>query len=139
MAENSRIDVNGYFKFYFGADIQLFKGGNLILGKSFINSNCKIRCANKITIGDDCTISHDVTILDSDFHKIISDDFQVSAPVTISNHVWIGTRCLILKGVTIGEGAVIGSGSVVTHDVSPHTLVAGCPAKVIKTNVEWRK
>ena len=139
MAENSVIQTSGNFRFYFGADIQLFRGAKLILGNSFINSDSKIRCANSITIGNDCAISHEVIILDSDFHKIITPENKTTEPIVISDHVWIGTRCIIMKGVTIGEGAIVAAGSIVTRDVPPHSLVAGNPAKVIRTDVEWRK
>ena len=138
MDAGSCIHTTGRFKAFFGADIQLFPGASLILGKSYVNSNCKIRCSNRIEIGDDCAISHDVTILDSDFHEIIRPDFQASKPIVIQNHVWIGTRSIILKGVTVGSGAIIAAGSVVTKDIPPHTMAAGSPAKVIHTGVEWR-
>ena len=139
MGNGSTINVTGHFKFFYDADIQLFNNATLNLGKSFINSNCKIRCGNSITIGDDCAISHDVTILDSDFHKLLDTNRNVSEPVTIGDHVWIGTRCTILKGVTIGDGAVIGAGSIVTKDVPAYSLTAGIPSKVIKTDVKWEK
>ena len=139
MAEESVLHVNGQFQFYYDADIQLFRGAQLHLGSSFINSNCKIRCSNKIVIGDGCAISHDVTILDSDFHRILNSERPVSAPVVIGNNVWIGTRCIIMKGVTIGDGAVIGAGSIVTHEVPAGCLAAGNPAKVIKQDVKWVK
>lgn len=61
----------------------------------------------------------------------------MSAPIVIGDHVWIGMNVIVLKGVTIGEGAVVSAGSVVTKDVPPHSLVAGVPAKVVKTDVEW--
>lgn len=138
MAEGSSIHTTGRFKFFFGADIQLFRNAKLVLGKSYINSNCKIRCANYIKIGDDCAISHDVTILDSDFHEIVRPGFPVSKPIIIQDHVWIGTRSTILKGVTIGTGAVIAAGAVVTKNVPPYTVVGGCPAQVIHDDIEWR-
>jgi len=53
-------------------------------------------------------------------------------PVTIGDHVWIGTRALILPGVTIGDGAVVGAGSVVTKDVLPNGVVAGNPARLLR-------
>ena len=55
----------------------------------------------------------------------------------IGDHVWIGARAVVLKGVTIGDGAVIAAGAVVTHDVPAHTLVGGVPAKIIKQNIVW--
>lgn len=54
------------------------------------------------------------------------------APVIIKDNAWIGMSAIILKGVTVGEGAIVAAGSVVTKDVPPHTIVAGVPARVIK-------
>ncbi|HHT25364.1 MAG TPA: acyltransferase [Clostridiaceae bacterium] len=122
----------------YGADIILFEGAELYLGcNSFINSDCKIRCHNKITIGDDCAISHDFTIMDSDAHKL--NGKTSCGPIQIGNHVWIGTRVTILNGVQIGDGAVIAAGAVVTHDVPSKALAGGIPAKVIKEGVTWEK
>ena len=56
-----------------------------------------------------------------------------SRPVTLCNNVWIGAGAIVLPGVTVGENAVVGAGSVVTHDVPPDTVVAGNPARVIKS------
>ncbi len=137
MDDHSVLSVTGAFRFCYQADIQIFPGGVLTVGKSFFNSNCKIRCRKGITIGSGCVISHDVTIMDSDFHTIVGAEEQ-GLPVVIGNHVWIGSRVLILKGVKVGDGAVIGSGAVVTKDVPERSVVAGVPARVIKTDVEWK-
>ena len=136
MDQDSRFHVKGSFKFMYGADIVLFPGSTLTLGSnSFINSDCKIRCHDRITIGDNCAISHDFTVMDSDAHSIMGK--ERTAPVTIGNHVWIGTRVSILKGVTVGDHSVIAAGAVVNKDVPPGCLVGGVPAKVIKTHIEW--
>ena len=136
MDENSRLECYG-FNFMYGADIVIFKNGNLVLGNnSFINSDCKIRCHEKITIGEGCAISHDVTIMDSDAHELNGN--RNTKPIQIGNHVWIGTRVTILKGVTVGDGAVIAAGSLVTKDVPAGSLVGGVPARVLKEQVEWR-
>lgn len=124
------------FSFYYGSDIQVFKGAYLKLGKnSFINSGCKLRCHKEITIGDNCAISHDFTVMDSDAHAL--NGSRNTNPVHIGNHVWIGTRVTILNGVTVGDGAVIAAGALVTQDVPAGCLAGGVPAKVIKENVEW--
>lgn len=135
MDDNSSLIVNKNFAFFYGADIILFENSKLSLGKSFINSDCKIRCHKCIEIGDGCAISHDVTIMDSDAHKI--NGGIKTEPIKIGNHVWIGSRVMILPGVHIGDGAVVAAGAVVTKDVKEKTLVAGCPAHVVKKDVEW--
>jgi acetyltransferase-like isoleucine patch superfamily enzyme len=83
-------------------------------------------------IGDGSTISWEVEIRDCDFHKIVRDDFVVSKPIEIGSNVWIGSRATVLKGVKIGNGAMIATGSVVTKDVPENCLVAGVPSRVIR-------
>ena len=75
-------------------------------------------------------------LTDYDYHSL-SMNTPKSKPIIIQDDVWIGRRAIILKGVTIGEGAVVAAGSIVTKDVPPHTLVAGNPAKIIKKEVNW--
>ena len=138
LKNNSRMIINKDFKIFYGGDIQLFENAILEVGNSFINSDCKIRCKKYIHIGDGCAISHDVTIMDSDFHHI-EGQLTNTSPITICDNVWIGTRSTILKGVTLGEGSIVAAGSVVTKDVLPHTMVGGNPAEIIKVNVNWKK
>lgn len=138
MDEYSRLYTSGDFSFMYGADIIIFEGATLKLGKgSFINSDCKIRCHKEITIGDGCAISHDFTIMDSDAHELNCS--RNTNPIHIGNHVWIGTRVTILNGVTVGDGAVIAAGSLVTKDVPARALVGGVPAKILKENVVWKE
>ncbi len=137
MCEGSCFVNKGLSSIYYGADVILFKDSYFEIGDgSFINSDCKIRCHKKITIGEDCAISHDFTVMDSDAHEL--NGSRNTNPVEIGNHVWIGTRVTILNGVTIGDGAVVAANSLVSKDVPAHSLVGGCPAKVIKENVEWK-
>lgn len=103
--------------------------------RSFINRGTEIVAAESVRIGVDCAISWDVCITDTDFHRL--DGEPHIKPVLIGDHVWIGMGVLILKGVTVGEGAVIAARSVVTANVPPRTLVAGNPARVIRENVRW--
>lgn len=135
MDDDAQLVVKGKVNLFYGADVTLFKGAELLIGNSFINSDCRIRCHRKIVIGDGCAISHELNIMDSNAHFLNGE--RVTKEVVIGNNVWIGTRVIILPGVSIGDGAIVAAGSVVTHDVPSKTLVAGNPAKIIKENVEW--
>jgi acetyltransferase-like isoleucine patch superfamily enzyme len=117
-------------------------GANTFVGSSLIAS------ASRIEIGDDVLISWGCTIVDHNSHSVAwserNSDVKnwyvgrkdwshvIIRPVVIGNKSWIGFNVCILKGIQIGEGAVIGAGSVITKDVSAWTLVAGNPAKVIR-------
>lgn len=136
MREDSKLYVND-FSIYSGARILLKKGAVLHLGTGYINTNVTIVCDEKIEIGNKVFISSNVLIRDSDAHKITSHPHKETQPIKISDQVWIGTNVLILKGVHIGEGAIIAAGSVVTKDVPAYSIAAGTPAKVIRENVTW--
>lgn len=137
MGDESKMTVHDTFRFYYGCDIQIFEKGELELGSGFVNSDTKIRCKKHISIGNNVAISHDVLIMDFDGHSINAGK-DTGIPIIIGNNVWIGSKAIILKGVTIGDGAIIAAGSVVTKEVPSGTIVAGNPAKVIKSNCTWR-
>ena len=88
-----------------------------------------------ISIGDNCLIAPFVYLVDSDHsierQELINRQPNQTAPIVVGNDVWIGTGAKILKGVTIGEGAVIAAGALVKDDVAPYTIVGGIPAKKI--------
>jgi galactoside O-acetyltransferase len=126
-------------------DAEITIGDRCFIGKSHLVA------AEKISIGDDVVISWGVTIDDhnshsmdwsvrrhdiENWHKGIKDWTDiVIAPVTIGSRVWIGFNAIILKGVTLGEGCIVGAGSVVTKDVPPYAIVAGNPARIIRQMV----
>ena len=126
-------------------------GGRVVLGDyCYVGEGARIWSALSIVIGDRVLISHNVNIFDCDTHPI--DDpaarhrqfadiittghprqLQLNEkPVVIEDDVLICCQCIILPGVTIGRGAVVGAGAVVTRDVPPMTLVAGNPARIIR-------
>lgn len=106
--------------------------------RSYIGDRTEIHAGKSVTIGNGVLIAWNCNITDRDYHKFESDSERVE-PVVIGDHVWIGLGSTILKGVSIGEGAVIAAGSVVTRDVPKRALAAGNPAKVVKENVSWKE
>jgi acetyltransferase-like isoleucine patch superfamily enzyme len=101
-----------------------------------------VSARHEITIGRHCAISWNCTIIDNDMHEIVYagglERTQKNSAVKIQDHVWIGASAIVLKGVTIGENSVVAAGAIVTSDVSPNTLVAGAPAKAIRSIAGWR-
>lgn len=106
-----------------------------------ITEFCQISCIDHIKIGDGVLLGRNVFISDNG-HSIgsygdekiapVERELTSKGPVVIGDNVWIGRNATILSGVTIGEGAVVGANAVVTHDVPAYSVVAGCPAKIIK-------
>ncbi|WP_044208218.1 DapH/DapD/GlmU-related protein [Flammeovirga sp. OC4] len=95
---------------------------------------------NDIIIGNDCMFSDMIEIWASDTHTIFdknNDQINPEKPIIIGNHVWVGSKTNILKGVTIGSNSIIGMGSLVTKSVSNNTLSAGVPNKTLKNDVNW--
>ena len=108
-------------------------GGQLIIGDYSRLNGVHIAVKNSVTIGRNVRIAPYTLIMDCDFHDIEELDEQgKDAPIVIHDNVWIASRSIILKGVTIGRGAVVAAGAVVTEDVPPYTVVAGVPAVVIR-------
>lgn len=136
--------------------ITLLNGKMEVGDRVVVNEGTKFICTAGITIGNDVLISWGCTIVDSNMHSLDSNerlkdtqntrkeienntigqnvDYSVikSSPIIIKDKAWIGFNSIIMKGVTIGEGAVIGAGSVVTNDVPDYAVVGGNPAKIIK-------
>ena len=134
---------HGDFSVYEGGHIGLSPNATLELGSGFINKNVNISCRGKIKIGHRVAIGPNVVIRDSDDHAIIKNNRDsakenCASDVIIGDDVWIGTNAIILKGVSIGNGSVVAAGSVVTKSCPPGSLIAGVPAKVIRSNVVWK-
>jgi serine acetyltransferase/coenzyme F420-reducing hydrogenase beta subunit len=137
VGKNATVNVKGNFKVYVGSDIRVLDNAVLTLGSGFCNDGAEITCAKRLTIGRGCAIARNVIIRDYDAHQMLNTDHEIAKDICIGEHVWIGTRAVILKGVTIGDGAVVAAGAVVTRDVPARCLVAGVPAKVVRENVAW--
>jgi acetyltransferase-like isoleucine patch superfamily enzyme len=112
-------------------------GAVLEIGERFGMTGGTICAAERIRIGQRVTVGANTTIMDTDFHPLDPElryqrpDAASTAPIIIEDDVFIGLQCLILRGVILGQGAVVGAGSVVTRDVPAGAIVAGNPARPI--------
>ena len=116
-------------------------GSRIVIGDHVGISGSTLNATTCITIGDNTIIGSGCLITDTDSHPIPAKErilpewpqYTKSKPIVIGKNVFIGARSIVLKGVTIGDGAVVGAGSVVVKDVLANTIVAGNPARVVKT------
>lgn len=115
------------------ATLRVDAGGILTIGdRALINSGASIQCSQRVEIGHDLRMAAFATITDSDMHEVRPGEGVRVRPVRLGNDVWIGHGAIVLPGVALGDGAVVGAGSVVTRDVDANTVVAGNPARVLR-------
>lgn len=158
------IEIGDDFTFYSGGNLNPicrnlkgsfyvpYSDSRIVIGDRVgISSSC-LWAKERITIGNDVHIGGDCLLMDNDAHphdyrqcrlsfcqEVREDDYSKlipSAPIEIGDDVWIGARCIILKGVHIGARSIIAAGSVVTKDIPADCIAAGGPAKVIKRKAE---
>lgn len=110
-------------------------GAELTIGaQCSLNYGVSIGCTKRIEIGPRTRIGPYVMVVDTDFHHPLRrGERPEPRPVVIESDVWIGAKASIMPGVRIGQGAIVGTGAVVTRDVAPFSVVAGVPARMIKT------
>lgn len=133
-------EIEFYGKAYFGAGVKVINSGKLAIGaNSTITGNSTIICHEHIEIGENCLISWDCQISDTDFHKIIENDEQtnVNKPIIIGDNVWIGSKCIVLKGVNIADGVIVAAGSVVTKELADEDSIY-ISNKIAKKKVQWK-
>ena len=111
-------------------------GNNIVLGKNvFINSNCYFMDGAKITVGDNVFIGPSCGFYTANHpldYQTRNQGIEQALPILIGNNVWLGGNVIVLPGVEIGDGCVIGAGSVVTKDIEANSIATGVPCKVIK-------
>lgn len=152
--------TNSYIKIE-GNDNKIFIGANCCLKNLTIdmkNENSVIKIGDKtsieearitsfepykIEIGKDCMFSADIVIMNTDVHKIYDTTTKLKTnegkEISIGNHVWLGIRTIVLKGVNIGDNSIVAAGSIVTKDVKANTVVSGNPARQVKENRNWSR
>jgi acetyltransferase-like isoleucine patch superfamily enzyme len=124
----ARIDVGPDAEFVVGADSYLSPGVRVILTKG-------------LTLGSRCAIGWNVQFLDDNYHQFGArgKPFRdTAAPIVLGDHVWVGSHATVYRGVRIADRCVIAGGSVVTQSFdTPGSLIAGNPARVVKSDVDW--
>ncbi len=128
------LHVGDDFKVWSGHRKTLISGwGPIRIGsRVFVNVGTVIIAVKGIEIGDDVAFANEVMVLDSDSHGIEGRP-HVEAPVRIGDGTWLGARAMVLPGVTIGKRVLVAAGAVVTRDVPDDVLVAGNPARVVRS------
>lgn len=135
--KSGKLILDGFVSFYSGLNLHIADNASARIGNgTYINENTKISIKKKLEIGEECAISNNVSIMDSDFHVLENEKEETG--VIIGNHVWIGADVTILKNVCIGDGCVVGARSVVTKSIPSNSLVVGNPARIVKNNVLWK-
>ena len=119
-------DPNGYSD---GVSIRIGDG-------TFIGTGCEFNISTGLTVGSSCLIAAGSRFIDhnhgTEFGAAMKDQRETAAAIALGPDVWIGANVIVLKGVTIGEGAIVAAGSVVTRTVSPYTIVGGVPARQLR-------
>ena len=154
LLRNCHISINGNNNVLYIGDDCVVNSTSIILD----NESAEIRIGNKtsigkaqivslepykIEIGEDCMLSYDIEIRNTDSHKIYDKNtnkrINEGNSISIGNHVWLGMRAIILKGVNIEDNSIVAGGSIVTKDVKANTIVSGAPAKQIRENIYWTR
>ena len=136
------IEFRGTANIGHGSKIAVGKTGELILGDNFtISAESSIIAFKSISIGDNCLIAWNTQIMDTDFHTITdlnNNILNAPAPVILGNKIWVGARCMILKGAEIPSNCVIGAGSIVSGKITgENQLIVGSPAKAVRSEIMW--
>lgn len=119
-----------------GTRLMTLENGSINIGSHIYISAALISSTLSVELGDNVVISPQAMIIDHDGYGLDGKP-AAEKPVKIGNHVWIGVRATILKGVTVGDNSIIAAGAVVTKDVEPNTIVAGNPARKIRSTTGY--
>lgn len=134
---------------HIGPDCSFWMEGNgitIVIGEGTTFTSKVHFCAQEdgtsIMVGKDCMFANTITVRTSDSHPVYDEaGVRINLPgnVVIGEHVWIAPGVRVMKGVSLGDGAIVGAGSIVTKDVPEACLAAGVPAKVVREKVMWTR
>ena len=116
--------------------------GNLSLGAGFnMTAESTIVCAKEIRFGDDCLLAWDILVMDTDEHPLYNKENERINPdkaILVGNHVWIGCKCVLLKGAEVPDNTVVAAGTLLTSSFSgEHQVIGGNPPSVLKRDIRW--
>jgi acetyltransferase-like isoleucine patch superfamily enzyme len=141
-------DVSGCVTFKgvarLGHGTKVSVSGDVIFGNNMvITAESQIVCRKQIIFGDNVLVSWDNLFMDTDFHEILDDNgnlLNADRSIIIGDHVWFGARCLVLKGVCVGQNNIIAAGTIL-HDSFKldKSVIGGNPTRIIRTDVIWRE
>jgi acetyltransferase-like isoleucine patch superfamily enzyme len=143
IAPRGRVELGRWSWYGHGTKIRCHEGLVSIGAKTVMGQECTISAYQHVSIGRECVIADRVMLIDFD-HGMVEVDRPIrlqgiyKRDVRVGNNVWIGYGACILRGVTVGDNAVIGTNAVVTHDVPANAVVGGVPARVIRMRDEPR-
>ncbi len=138
--KNAVLEIDGQATLYFSATFEIKPDAKINIGSAAINCFSRIVAAKNTTIGHDVLIAPEVIMLDYDHHDILNEQgihTNPPGPIVIGDHVWLASKCTILKGSKIGDGAVISANSVVTGKIRGGCMAVGNPARPV-LDVDWR-
>lgn len=132
-----------------GPDCSFWMEGNgitIVIGEGTTFTSKVHFCAQEdgssVMVGKDCMFANTITVRTSDSHPVYDgggDRINPPGPVVIGEHVWIAPGVRVMKGVSLGDGCIIGAGSIVTKNVPDRCMAVGIPAKVVKEGVRWTR
>ena len=116
--------------------------GDLKLGADFnMTAESTIVCAKEICFGDDCLLSWDILVMDTDEHPLYNKEHKrinPDKPILVGHHVWIGCKCVLLKGAVIPDDTVVAAGTLLTSAISgEQQVIGGNPPSVLKRDIRW--
>lgn len=137
-----KIIFEGDASFGNGTTISVLRKSTLKIGGKFsMGSSCKILTRNSIEIGDNCLFSWNITLMDTDFHRIVNNrDVIINkpTPIKINNNVWVGCHSTILKGTEISENSIVAAHTVISKsEKEENVIIASNKQQIIKKNIKW--
>ena len=120
-------------------------GSTLVVGAgtTMVQVSIQLHEPGEISFGADCMVSSQVYVSLSDIHPIYDrttgERINAAASIRIGDHVWLGLRSMIMKGATIGDGAVVAAGAILSGPAPANAVMAGVPARLVRENIVWRR